>query len=185
MPLFSAFCGIHGFTISRQPNRTTIAFTGSNVTLSWNLVLTPKEKTEKLEVWFGTWDNHNKFIGTFLKKLTLANKLISDETENISKAKRWHWNGDISGDYIIAYQLTNAQHDDAGNYGIRVRVDTWPTDMQSKGPFSIAIRVSHSSVKKCRFSLFLSQIVILCYNLARRDITSHSVTAQSCAHHES
>ncbi|XP_067044403.1 fibroblast growth factor receptor 1-like isoform X2 [Acropora muricata] len=134
------FGGIHGFTISRQPNRTTITFAGSNVTLSWNLILTPKEKTEKLEVWFGTWDNHNKFIGTFLKKFTLANKLISDETENISKAKRWHWNGDVSGTYAIAYQLTNAQHDDAGNYGIRVRVDTWPPDMQSKGPFSLAVR---------------------------------------------
>ncbi|KAK2564733.1 Neural cell adhesion molecule 1, partial [Acropora cervicornis] len=134
------FGGIHGFTISRQPNRTTIAFAGSNVTLSWNLILTPKEKTEKLEVWFGTWDNHNKFIGTFLKKFTLANNLISDETENISKAKRWHWNGNVSRTYAIAYQLTNAQHDDAGNYGIRVRVDTWPPEMQSKGPFSLAVR---------------------------------------------
>ena len=144
--LFSVFGGIHGFTISREPNRTTIAFAGSNVTLTWNLILTPTEKTEKLEVWFGTWDNHNKFIGTFLKKFTLANKLISDETENISKAKRWHWNGDVSRTYAIAYQLTNAQHDDEGNYGIRMRVDTWPPDIQSKGPFSPAIRVRHSSV---------------------------------------
>ena len=129
MRLFSVFGGIHGFTITRQPNRTKIAFTGSNVTLSWNLVLTTKEKTEKLEVRFGHWDNH---------------KLISDETENLSKARRWHWNGDVSRTYAIAYQLTNAQHDDAGNYGIRVRVDTWPPDLQRKGPFSLAIRVSHS-----------------------------------------
>ncbi|XP_015761886.1 PREDICTED: limbic system-associated membrane protein-like [Acropora digitifera] len=53
---------------------------------------------------------------------------------------RWLWNGDISRTYAIAYQLTNAQHDDAGNYGIRVRVDTWPPDIQSKGPFSLAVR---------------------------------------------
>ena len=147
MRLFSVFGGIHGLTISQQPNQTTIAYAGSNVTFSWNLILTPTEKTEKLEVWFGTWNNHNNFIGKFLKKFTLANGAISDETENIPQAKRWHWNGVISRNYAIAYQLTNAQHDDAGNYGIRVRVDTWPPEMQSKGPFSLAIRVRNSSVK--------------------------------------
>ena len=150
--LFSVFGGIHGLRISREPNQTTIAFAGSNVTLTWNLILSPTEKTEKLEVWFGTWNNHYKFIETFLKKFTLANKLKMDETENTQKAKRWHWNGDISRNYTIAYQLTNAQHDDAGDYGIRVRADTWPPGMESKGPFSLAIRVGHSSVKKRTFS---------------------------------
>ncbi|XP_074633471.1 fibroblast growth factor receptor 1-like isoform X1 [Acropora palmata] len=134
------FGGIHGLTISREPNQTTIAFAGSNVTLSWNLILTPKEKTELLEVWFGTWNNNYQMIGTFLKKITKTNGSIVDATENTQKAKRWHWNGDISRNYTIAYQLTNAQHDDAGDYGIRVRADTWPPGIESKGPFSLAIR---------------------------------------------
>ncbi|KAK2564732.1 Hemicentin-1 [Acropora cervicornis] len=151
------FGGIHGLTISREPNQTTIAFAGSNVTLSWNLILTPKEKIELLEVWFGTWNNNYQMIGTFLKKFTKTNGSILDATQNTQKAKRWHWNGDISRNYTIAYQLTNAQHDDAGDYGIRVRADTWPPGIESKGPFSLAIRVGHSSVKKRRFSLFLSQ----------------------------
>ena len=153
--LFSVFGGIHGLTISREPNQTTIAFAGSNVTLSWNLILTPKEKIELLEVWFGTWNNNYQMISKFLKKTTKTNGLIVDETENTQKAKRWHWNGDLFRNYTIAYQLTNAQHDDAGDYGIKVRADTWPPSMESKGPFSLAIRVGHSSVKKRRFSLFL------------------------------
>ena len=153
--LFSVFGGIEGLTVSPEPKRTTIAFAGSNVTLSWNLILTPKEKTELLEVWFGTWDCNSRMIGTFLKKFSTTNGSIVGLTKNAQKAKRWHWNGDISRNYTIAYQLTNAQHDDAGDYGIRVRADTWPPRMESKGPFSLAIRVGHSSVKKRRFSLFL------------------------------
>ena len=184
--LFSVFGGIHGLTISREPNQTTVAFAGSNVTLSWNLILTPEEKTELLEVWFGTWNNNFQMIGIFLKKFATTNgSIVDDATENTQKAKRWHWNGDISRNYTIAYQLTNAQHDDAGDYGIRVRADTWPPGIESKGPFSLAIKVGHSSVKKRRLSLFLSQNGVLSHNLARRDITSHYVTAQSCAHYES
>ena len=122
--LFSVFGGIHGLTISREPNQTTIAFAGSNVTLSWNLILTPMEKTELLEVWFGTWNDNYKIIGKFFKKLSTTNGSIDDATENSQKARRWHWNGDISRNYTIAYQLTNAQHDDAGNYEIMVRVNT-------------------------------------------------------------
>ena len=151
--LFSVFGGIHGLTISGEPNQTTIAFAGSNVTLSWNLILTPEEKTELLEVWFGTWNDNYKLIGTFLKKLSATNGSIVDATENSQKAKRWHWNGDISRKYTIAYQLTNAQHDDAGDYGIRMRSDTWPPWLKTKGPFSLAIRVRHSSVKKRRISI--------------------------------
>ena len=152
--LFSVFGGIHGLTISREPNQTTIAFAGSNVTLSWNLILTPKEKIELLEVWFGTWNTNYKMIGTILKKIATTNGSINDATDYTQKAKRWNWNGDISRNYTIAYQLTNAHHDDAGDYGIRARADTWPPGMESKGPFSLAIKVGHSSVKKRRFSLF-------------------------------
>ncbi|XP_044179925.1 hemicentin-1-like [Acropora millepora] len=79
-------------------------------------------------------------IGTILKKIATTNGSINDATDYTQKAKRWNWNGDISRNYTIAYQLTNAQHDDAGDYGIRVRADTWPPRMESKGPFSLAIR---------------------------------------------
>ena len=154
--LFSVFGGIHGLTISQQPNRTTIAFAGSNVTFNWNLILTPKEKNEDLEVWFGIWNNNYGSIGVYLKKFTLiyGSIHVTDMTDNKQKAKRWHWNGDISRNYTIAYQRTNAQYDDAGDYGIEVRVDTRPAQTASKGPFSLAIRVRHSSVKTTDFHYF-------------------------------
>lgn len=103
--LFSVFGGIQGSTISPEPKRTTISFAGSNVTLGWNLILTPKEKTELLEVWFGTWNNNYKIISTFLKKFSTTNGSIVDAIENTQKAKRRHWNGDISRNYTIADDL--------------------------------------------------------------------------------
>ena len=156
MRLFSVFGGIHGLTISRQPNKRTIAFARSNVTFSWNLILIPEEKKEDLEVWFGIWNNAYSSIGVYLKKFTMINGLIHviDITDNKRKAKRWHWNGDISRNYSIAYQLTNAQYNDTGDYGIEVRVDTWPAKKESRGPFSLAIRVRHSSVKTSAFHNF-------------------------------
>ena len=149
MRLFSVFVGIHGLTISRQPKERTIAFAGSNVTFSWNLILTPKEEKEELEVWFGTWTNDVNSIKLNLKKFTMINGLINvtDMKDNKQKAKRWHWNGDISRNYSIAYQLTNAQYNDTGDYGIEVRVDTFPAKKETRGPFSLAIRVRHFSVK--------------------------------------
>ena len=147
--LFSVFGGIHGLTISQQPNRKTIVFAGSNVTFNWNLILTPKEKNEELEVSFGIWNNNYHSIRVYLKKfiMTKGSIHVTDMTDNKQKAKRWHWNGDISRNYTIAYQLTNAQYNDTGDYGIEVRVDTFPSQTASKGPFSLAIMVRHSSVK--------------------------------------
>ena len=145
--LFSVFGGIHGLTISRQPNNRTIAFARSNVTFSWNLILTPEEEKEELEVLFGIWNNANSAIGVYLKKFIMINGSlhVTDMKNNKQKAKRWHWNGDISRNYYIAFQLINAQYNDTGDYGIEVRVDTWPAKKETKGPFSLAIRVRHSS----------------------------------------
>ena len=45
---------------------------------------------------------------------------------NQSTARRLHWNGDLSRDYYIAFELVNIQRKDAGDYGIRFRVDHFP-----------------------------------------------------------
>ena len=45
---------------------------------------------------------------------------------NQSTARRLHWNGDLSRDYYIAFELVNIQRKDAGDYGIRLRVDHFP-----------------------------------------------------------
>ena len=76
--LFSVFGGIQGLITTISPNEQQSPFAGSNVTLSWNLILTPKEKTELLGVWFSTWDNNYKIISTFLKKFSTTNGSIVD-----------------------------------------------------------------------------------------------------------
>ena len=45
---------------------------------------------------------------------------------NQSTTRRLHWNGDLSRDYYIAFELVNIQRKDAGDYGIRFRVDHFP-----------------------------------------------------------
>ncbi|XP_068731747.1 fibroblast growth factor receptor 1-like [Montipora capricornis] len=140
IPLFF-FDFLHGLKISSQPNETTVAFIGSNVKLTWNLILTAEEKKEDLEVWFGTWNKNYHFIDSFLKKFTLnSSGTTNDQTANSSLAWRWFWAGDISRDYTVAYQLTNVQPSDARDYGIRVRVDLFPPPTEELGPFSLVVK---------------------------------------------
>ena len=37
-----------------------------------------------------------------------------------------YWVGDLKRGYYIAFQLVNIQRDDAGDYGIMLRVDNYP-----------------------------------------------------------
>ncbi|XP_068691349.1 limbic system-associated membrane protein-like [Montipora foliosa] len=137
IPLFF-FDFLHGLQFGND--KTTVAFIGSNVTLTWNLILTAEEKKEDLEVWFGTWNKNYHFVESFLKKITLeSNGTMHDQTVNSTLAWRWFWTGDISRDYTVAFQLTNVQPSDAGDYGIRVRVDLHPPSFESQGPFSLVV----------------------------------------------
>ena len=97
-------------------------------------------------MWFGTWNKNYYFIELFLKKFTLnSSGNTNDETANNTLAQRWFWAGDISRDYTVAYQLTNVQSSDARDYGIRVRVDLFPPSLESRGPFSLVVKVRKPS----------------------------------------
>ncbi|XP_068731751.1 fibroblast growth factor receptor 1-like isoform X2 [Montipora capricornis] len=140
IPLFF-FDYLHGLKISRQPNETTVAFIGSNVTLTWNLILTAKETKKELEVWFGTWNKNFHHFESPLKIFILkADGTMHDETVNSSLAWRWFWAGDISRNYTVAYQLTNVQPSDAIDYGIWVRVDLFPPPTEERGPYYLAVK---------------------------------------------
>ena len=41
------------------------------------------------------------------------------------KFRRFYWVGDLKEDYYIAFQLVNIQRDDAGDYGVKLRVDNY------------------------------------------------------------
>ena len=59
---------------------------------------------------------------------------------NQSTARRLHWNGDLSRDYYIAFELVNIQRKDAGDYGIRLRVDHFPPTVLENW-FSLIVQV--------------------------------------------
>ena len=53
-----------------------------------------------------------------------GNTTVSKKEENL-KSRRLYWVGDLKGDYYIAFQLVNIQRDDAGDYGVKLRVDNY------------------------------------------------------------
>ena len=69
----------------------------------------------------------------------------SEENETVARAnqstaRRLHWNGDLSRDYYIAFELVNIQRKDAGDYGIRFRVDHFPPTILQNW-FSLIVQV--------------------------------------------
>ncbi|CAH3153484.1 unnamed protein product [Porites evermanni] len=126
--LFSAFVKAHGLAFDSEPNNTTIAATGSNQTFTWKLSLGEKDKSKQLQVQFGPWDRKYKIVKSFFMTVkqepTGENETVA--RANQSTARRLHWNGDLSRDYYIAFELVNIQRKDAGDYGIRLRVDYFP-----------------------------------------------------------
>ena len=40
-------------------------------------------------------------------------------------SRRLYWVGDLKRDYYIAFELVNIQRDDAGDYGVKLRVDNY------------------------------------------------------------
>ena len=62
-------------------------------------------------------------IITFKQKLS-GSTTVNKSLEN-RKSRRLYWAGDLKRDYYIAFQLVNIQRDDAGDYGVKLRVDRY------------------------------------------------------------
>ena len=75
---------------------------------------------------------------TVKKEPTGENETVA--RANQSTASRLHWNGDLSRDYFIAFELVNVQRKDAGDYGIRLRVDHFPPTILQNW-FSLIVQV--------------------------------------------
>ena len=138
----SAFVKAHGLAFDSEPNTTTIAATGSNQTFTWKLSLGEKDKSKQLQVQFGPWDRKYKIVKSFF--MTVKQE-PSGENETVARAnqstaRRLHWNGDLSRDYYIAFELVNIQRKDAGDYGMRLRVDHFPPTILQNW-FSLIVQV--------------------------------------------
>ena len=138
----SAFVKAHGLAFDSEPNNTTTAATGSNQTFTWKLSLGEKDKSKQLQVQFGPWDRKYKIVKSFFMTVkqepTGENETVA--RANQSTARRLHWNGDLSRDYYIAFELVNIQRKDAGDYGIRLRVDYFPPTVLENW-FSLIVQV--------------------------------------------
>ena len=144
----SAFVKAHGLAFDSEPNNTTTAATGSNQTFTWKLSLGEKDKSKQLQVQFGPWDRKYKIVKSFFMTVkqepTGENETVA--RANQSTARRLHWNGDLSRDYYIAFELVNIQRKDAGDYGIRLRVDHFPPTILQNW-FSLIVQVRGFSLR--------------------------------------
>ena len=118
----------NGLLFGSGPDKITInATTGSNQTFTWKLNISPEVKERKLKVLFGTWNQSWKLVERVM--ITVEQKLSGNTTVHRSSknrmSRRLYWFGDLKRDYYIAFQLVNIQRDDAGDYGVRLRVDNY------------------------------------------------------------
>ena len=76
---------------------------------------------------FGPWNGFYNLVNpiiTFRQNL-FGNTIVFKSPEN-RMSRRLYWVGDTKRDYYIAFQLVNIQRDDAGDYGVKLRVDNYP-----------------------------------------------------------
>ena len=122
------FIKANGLAFVSGPDKITInATTGSNQTFTWKLNISQEHKERQLKAQFGRWSGSYKFVYpiiTFEQKLS-GNTTVKKSPEN-RMSRRLYWVGDLKRDYNIAFQLVNIQRDDAGVYGVKLRVDNYP-----------------------------------------------------------
>ena len=141
--IISVFYKVSGLSFNTEPNRTIVAFTGSNQTFKWSLNLTAEEKTKEIWASFGRWDISDYDISHYL--IRIIHK--SSGHENIIKwnrsavARRLFWTGDLSRNYYVSFLLINVQPTDSGNYGLMFRVDGFPPGGK-QGWFTLSVQVT-------------------------------------------
>ena len=138
------FIKANGLAFVSGPDKITInATTGSNQTFTWKLNISQEHKERELKAQFGRWNRSYKFVNpiiTFEQKLS-GNTAVKKIEEN-PKSRRLYWVGDLKRDYI-AFQLVNIQRDDAGDYGVRLRVDNYlgrPFTLESWFTLKVEVR---------------------------------------------
>ena len=119
----------NGLAFVSGPDKITInATTGSNQTFTWKLNISQEHKDRALKAQFGPWNGSYKLVKpiliTFNQKLS-GNTTVSKSPEN-RLSRRLYWVGDLKRGYYISFQLVNIQRNDAGDYGVRLRVDNYP-----------------------------------------------------------
>ena len=147
--LVSVFIKASGLAFVSGPDKITInATTGSSQTFTWKLNISQEHKERELKAQFGPWNGIYKLvipIITFNQKPS-GNTTVNKSSEN-RKSRRLYWVGDLKRDYNIAFQLVNIQRDDAGDYGVKLRVDKYdarPYTLHSWFTLQVEVRKKQS-----------------------------------------
>ena len=143
--LVSVFNKANGLTFVSGPDKITInATTGSTQTFTWKLKISQEHKERALKAQFGPWNGRYKLVQpiiiTFNQDLS-GNTAVDRYLEN-RMSRRLYWVGDLTKD-LIAFQLVNIQRDDAGDYGVKFRVDNYharPLTLQSSFTLKVEVR---------------------------------------------
>ena len=135
----------NGLAFVSGPEKITVnATTGSNQTFTWKLNISQEHKQRELKAQFGPWNRSYKLVNpiiTFNQKLS-GNTTVTKSAGN-HKSRRLYWVGDLKRDYYIAFLLVNIQRDDAGDYGVKLRVDNYfgrPLTLQSWFTLKVEVR---------------------------------------------
>ncbi|CAH3157631.1 unnamed protein product [Porites lobata] len=107
------------------PDKITInATTGSTQTFTWKLNISQEHKNRELKAQFGPWNRSYKLVKPFITFNSSRNPPVDKSPKN-RMSRRLYWVGDLKRDYYIAFELVNIQRDDAGDYGVKLRVDNY------------------------------------------------------------
>ena len=143
------FIKVNGLAFVSGPDEITInATTGSDQTFTWKLNISQEHKKRELKAQFGPWIESYKHVNPFFitfKQDLYGNTTVSKPPE-YRKSQRLYWVGDLKLDYYIAFQLVNIQRDDAGDYGVRLRVENNPRPLTLKSWFTLKVEVRKNNL---------------------------------------
>ena len=135
----------NGLAFVSGPDKITVnATTGSNQTFTWKLNISQEHKERALKAQFGPWNGSYKLVNpiiSFNQKLS-GNTTVRKSPEN-RLSRRLYWVGDLKRGYYISFQLVNIQRNDAGDYGVKLRVDNYrrrPSTLQSWFTLKVEVR---------------------------------------------
>ena len=144
MLLVSVFIKANGSAFVSGPDKITInATTGSNETFTWKLNISQEHKQRELKAQFGPWDGGYKLVNPIMMAIdqNLSGNTTVHKPLGNRKSQRLYWVGDLKRDYYIAFQLVNIQRDDAGDYGVKLRVDNDPRPITLQSRFTLKVEV--------------------------------------------
>ena len=139
------FIKANGLGFVSGPNKITINATrGSNQTFTWKLDISQEHKGRELRAQFGPWNGSYRHVYPVIQFIQepSGNTSVRKRPEN-RKSRRLYWVGDLQRDYYIAFQLVDIQRDDAGDFGVKLRVGNYgkkPLTLQNWFTLEVEVR---------------------------------------------